>query len=112
MISIQDMEEAWRRLGCTVDGKLARALLMEILMQVPPPGCPPGALHEDLGRRTLARRLILLLDEAPNPDARPAFPDPGQPLARARHSAGTDAPRGVRRRRIAGAVDSEPGGPA
>ena len=107
MLTHEEMNESVRRIGTTADGKVFRAMLFEMLTQVPPPGTAPGALQEEVGRRTLARRLILLLEEAPNPDARPAVPDPGQPLARSRNVPGGEPARGTRRRRIPGAVDSE-----
>ena len=49
---------AWARIGHSVDGKLARKLLIGRLLQHP----DFGALERDAGERIFARKIVDLLD--------------------------------------------------
>jgi hypothetical protein len=58
----QKLKAAWSRLGATLDGRMARAHLVSIILDSIPAGQNSGAVHEGVGRHNLARELIELLD--------------------------------------------------
>lgn len=84
-ITKEQMAAAWGRLGNTSDGRLARTHLLSLLMDGIACGQNPGAVHEGVGRLSLARELINLMDaeceNAGNADAvfivRPDVGSPG-----------------------------------
>ena len=54
--------EAWGRIGQTEDGRIARKLLIERLLQVNSGATDLGALSKDMGERSFADKLVKLLD--------------------------------------------------
>ena len=52
------INEAWARFGRSDDGKAARQLLVERLLQA----SPGGALERDAGERSFARKILDLMD--------------------------------------------------
>lgn len=84
-----DCEKAWRRIGVSADGRLARVLLESLLLNGIAPRQSDGAVREEVGRLNLARDLLNLFDNA-SADAQPEL-SPGsdfQPDYRPGHLAG------------------------
>jgi hypothetical protein len=61
-VTKEQMAAAWARIGNTPDGRLARAHLLSILLDGIAPGQNPGAVHEGVGRLSVARELLNLMD--------------------------------------------------
>ena len=65
----EKVERAWARIGASQDGRMARELLVDVLLRVPSVASNPGALQVDLGRRNFAQQILNLLDADQKPDA-------------------------------------------
>ncbi len=64
MHDIETIHAAWGQIGRTPEGKIARALLVSMLMRGPTPGMSDGAVREEVGRLNLAREVLTLMDSA------------------------------------------------
>lgn len=74
-LTTEEVENAWKELGRTPAGRIARRLLEDTLTGVCGYQAPDGALRHAEGQRSLARRLIFLMD-ADVPGARSYSPKP------------------------------------
>lgn len=98
--TLEEVLNAWKRLGAQPDARIARALLEEVLVSVSPATQSDGALRQHEGERNLARKLILLMDAEvsvarstnPKPIARPAA-KPAERRARGRLGNGPRHPK-------------------
>lgn len=66
VVQPEDIHAAFERIGRTPDGKLMRLYFVEMLLSGPGADLSEGAVFREVGRMTLAREILTLLDASPD----------------------------------------------